>query len=90
MIETVKRVVCDHCGASSTAALESEDPITVAREDGWAVCSDLGGGVGVFRYEGGKDLCPGCQAINKPCKACGRTDLPLHVNEQCPECYVPA
>jgi len=24
-----------------------------------------------------------------PCKRCGRTDLPLHYNYQCPECFTP-
>ena len=24
---------------------------------------------------------------NVPCVKCGRTDLPLHVNRKCPECY---
>ena len=24
---------------------------------------------------------------NVPCKTCGRIDLPLHYNRQCPECF---
>lgn len=26
---------------------------------------------------------------NVPCQKCGRTDLPLHTNYQCPECHTP-
>ncbi len=33
MIETVKRIVCDRCGKTSVAALESEDPRDIARDD---------------------------------------------------------
>ena len=27
---------------------------------------------------------------NEPCRKCGRTDLPLHTNYQCPECHTPS
>lgn len=39
-------------------------------------------------------VCDGCAADhdpdNYPCQKCRRTDLPLHGNYQCPECYTPA
>lgn len=69
MIVTIKRVVCDNCSAFSTAALESEDVVTVARNLGWAVGSHLEGGFGPFRYgpdtdNPGADFCPKCHARN--------------------------
>ncbi len=48
MINITKRMVCDHCGAQGPEALESEDPVLLAKAEGW-ICGD-------------EDLCPGCAA----------------------------
>jgi len=47
-LSTYRIVVCDECGASSDYALESENPRTVAEDNG-------------FAFSGGKDLCPQCR-----------------------------
>lgn len=46
MIEITKRIVCDRCGAQGPVALESEDPVVLAKAEGWA-CGD-------------EDCCPIC------------------------------
>ena len=55
MIETIKRCVCDICGAQGPEALESEDPTILARAEGW-ICE-------------GDDLCPACAAKNNAIRA---------------------
>jgi len=49
MIEIKRNVVCEKCGRSSCAALESEDPREVARTFGW-----------VYSEENDEDICPVC------------------------------
>ena len=50
MIETIKRIVCDQCGAAGPEALESEDPAVLAEREGWQVNGD-------------DDRCPTCAAL---------------------------
>ena len=37
MIETVRRCVCDDCNKTGPEALESEDPVELAKSGGWKV-----------------------------------------------------
>ena len=55
MIEITKRIVCDRCGAQGPEALESEDPVLLAKAEGW-VCGE-------------KDLCPTCVAKGESTRA---------------------
>jgi hypothetical protein len=47
-VETVRRVVCDECGKDGPTALESEDPVALAKAKGWREMSC------------GDHLCPDC------------------------------
>jgi len=59
MVETVRRVVCDYCGKTAPDALESENPVELARADGWLVYD------GTDESSDGEEsaACPDC--INK-------------------------
>jgi hypothetical protein len=50
-MSTVKRLMCDECGKFGPDAMESEDPIKLARDDGWVVCGDA---------DHITDRCPAC------------------------------
>jgi len=51
VVETVSRVVCDHCGKTGPDCLESEDARDEASKAGWQMYTD----------DEGPDLCPECR-----------------------------
>lgn len=50
MIQTLRRVECDQCGAAGPEALASENPREIASDFGWVELGHVG------------DLCPDCQS----------------------------
>jgi hypothetical protein len=55
MLETITRLICDSCGAQGPEALESEDPVALAKKEGWS-CGD-------------EDRCPACSPEGQPASA---------------------